>query len=123
MAKSYPFARFRFTLALLVASASCIKLPPNDLAGSNAKVALTRDVTLVWDGDKHGGSAKEWANCNLKEACKSTAKAAPGAGVNGSVGLEWHAEGKDWKGFGWKDRKSTRLNSSHIQKSRMPSSA
>ena len=26
-------------------------------------------------------------------------------------------------GFGMKDRKSTRLNSSHIQKSRMPSSA
>ena len=25
--------------------------------------------------------------------------------------------------MGWKDRKSTRLNSSHIQKSRMPSSA
>jgi hypothetical protein len=101
MAMSYPFTRSRLLLALLVTSASCIKLPPNDSAGTNAKVELTREVTLVWDGDKHGGSAKEWANCNLKDACTSTAKATPGAGVNGSVGLEWHAEGKDWKGFGW----------------------
>ena len=101
MAMSYPFTRSRLLLALLVTSASCIKLPPNDSAGTNAKVELTREVTLVWDGDKHGGSAKEWANCNLKDACTSTVKATPGAGVNGSVGLEWHAEGKDWKGFGW----------------------
>lgn len=101
MAMSYPFTRSRLLLALLVTSASCVKLPPNDSAGTNAKVELTREVTLVWDGDKHGGSAKEWANCNLKDACTSTAKATPGAGVNGSVGLEWRAEGKDWKGFGW----------------------
>ena len=25
----------------------------------------------------------------------------PREGINGSVGLEWHVEGKDWKGFGW----------------------
>ena len=101
MAKSYPFTRSRLLLGLLVVSASCVKLPPADQSAVNAKVELTDAVTLVWDGDKHGGSAKEWANCNLKAACKSTTKAAPGAGVNGSVGLEWHAEGKDWKGFGW----------------------
>jgi hypothetical protein len=59
------------------------------------------DVTLVWDGDEHGGNAKEWANCNLKDACTSTVKAAPREGVNDSIGLAWHAEGKDWKGFGW----------------------
>ena len=28
-----------------------------------------------------------------------------------------------WHGWGWIDRKSTRLNSSHSQQSRMPSSA
>ena len=28
-----------------------------------------------------------------------------------------------WLGFEWKDRKSTRLNSSHLARSRMPSSA
>ena len=33
------------------------------------------------------------------------------------------AREKDLPGFDLKDRKSTRLNSSHIQKSRMPSSA
>jgi hypothetical protein len=90
------------TFAALVVSASCIKLPPNELAGANAsKVALNEDVSLVWDGEKHGGNAKEWANCNLKDACKSSSKATPGVGVNGSVGLQWHAEGKDWKGMGW----------------------
>lgn len=90
------------TFAALVVSASCIKLPPNELGGANAsKVALTEDVSLVWDGEKHGGNAKEWANCNLKDACKSASKATPGEGVNGSVGLQWHAEGKDWKGMGW----------------------
>ena len=33
------------------------------------------------------------------------------------------AQKKDWELLKTKDRKSTRLNSSHIQKSRMPSSA
>jgi hypothetical protein len=94
--------RTRLIFALLVVSASCIKLPPNDTTGANtAKVEVNNQVSFVWDGDKHGGNAKEWANCNLKGACKSTVKVNPGAGVNGSVGLEWHVEGKDWKGFGW----------------------
>lgn len=86
----------------LAVSASCIKLPTNDLGGSNtAKVSVSDEVSLVWDGEKHGGNAKEWANCNLKSACKSIGKAAPGAGVNGSIGLQWQAQGKDWKGMGW----------------------
>ena len=34
-----------------------------------------------------------------------------------------HGEGEVFARLGMKDRKSTRLNSSHIQKSRMPSSA
>ncbi|HEY2406022.1 MAG TPA: glycoside hydrolase family 44 protein [Polyangiaceae bacterium] len=86
----------------LVVSSSCIKLPPADPSdGKGAKVDAAKGVMLVWDGDKQGGNAKEWANCNLKEACKSTVKPSPGEGINKSVGLEWHAEGKDWKGFGW----------------------
>ena len=24
-----------------------------------------------------------------------------GVGVNGTFGLRWHTEGKDWRGFGW----------------------
>ena len=35
------------------------------------------------------------------------------------MALRWLTNKDPW----WKDRKSTRLNSSHIQKSRMPSSA
>jgi hypothetical protein len=88
-------------VAGLSASSSCIKPPPRDASLAAGQVDLSEEVTLVWDGDEHGGKAKEWANCNLKDACKSTVRALPAEGVNGSVGLEWHAEGKDWKGFGW----------------------
>lgn len=87
--------------AAVLVSSSCIKLPPEDPNAAGGKVAVGKDVTLVWDGDKQGGNAKEWANCNLKSGCKSTVTAAPGEGVNKTVGLQWHAEGKDWKGFGW----------------------
>ena len=90
-------------VAALVVSSSCIRPPPNDAAGNKAPEVhtATSEASLVWDGEKHGGNAKAWANCNLKEACKSTAKATPEGGLNGSTGIEWHAEGKDWKGFGW----------------------
>jgi hypothetical protein len=93
-------------VAGLSASSSCIKPPPRDASLATGQVDLSEEVTLVWDGDEHGGKAKEWANCNLKDACKSTVRALPAEGVNGSVGLEWHAEGKDWKGFGWISRSS-----------------
>ena len=90
------------TAAALIAAPSCIKPPPYDPSQEAAsQVEVTDEVDLVWDGDAHGGNAKEWANCNLEGACKSTVKATPGEGVNDSVGLEWHVEGKDWKGFGW----------------------
>ncbi len=90
------------TAAVLAAASSCVRPPPYDPSKvETSEVEVTNDVTLLWDGDEHGGSAKEWASCNLKDACKSTVKVAPGSGVNDSVGLEWHVEGKDWKGFGW----------------------
>ena len=83
-------------------SSSCVRPPPYDPSQEQAsKVEVAEDVNLVWDGDLHGGNAKEWANCNLGDACKSTVKAIPKEGVNDSVGLAWHVEGKDWKGFGW----------------------
>lgn len=101
-----PLARIRTTLLVtasaLVISSSCVRPPPYDPSeDARSSVDLTDDVTLVWDGDEVGGNAKEWANCNLKAACASTIKATPSEGVNKSVGLEWHVEGKDWKGFGW----------------------
>ena len=89
------------TATALVTASSCIKPPPLDASKDSSAVALTEEVTLIWDGDEKGGNAKEWANCNLKEGCKSTVKATAGEGVNKTVGLEWHVEGKDWKGFGW----------------------
>ena len=86
----------------LGAASSCIRPPPNQpKKGDDSKVELTEGVTLAWDGDEKGGNAKDWANCNLKQGCKSAVKAVPGEGLNKSVGLEWHVEGKDWKGFGW----------------------
>jgi hypothetical protein len=87
--------------AAIVVPSSCIRPPPEDPSENAENVEVADEVELVWDGDQHGGGAKEWANCNLKGACASRLRALPGEGVNGSVGLEWHAEGKDWKGFGW----------------------
>lgn len=90
------------TAAVLVAASSCVRPPPYDPSTEQASsVDVAGDVSLVWDGDEHGGNAKEWANCNLKDACQSVVRIAPSVGVNDSVGLEWHVEGKDWKGFGW----------------------
>jgi hypothetical protein len=87
--------------AVPVIASSCVRPPPYEPSKDDAKVDVSDEVTLVWDGDEHGGNAKEWANCNIKDACKSALKVTPAVGVNGSVGLEWHVEGKDWKGFGW----------------------
>jgi len=88
--------------AALVVSLNCIRpLPDQPLGKQAASVELNDEASVVWDGDEHGGNGKEWSNCNLKEACKSTVRVTPGSGTNDSVGLEWHAEGKDWKGFGW----------------------
>lgn len=88
--------------AALLAPSSCVRPPPYDPSqDKTSKVDVDKEVMVVWDGDKVGGSAKEWVKCNMTGACKSTIKPAPGEGVNGTVGLEWHVEGKDWKGFGW----------------------
>jgi hypothetical protein len=100
-------ARIWITVSLLSATAlgtasSCVRPPPHQASKDDAsKVDVGEDVTLIWDGDEKGGNAKEWGSCNLKQSCKSAVRAAPGEGVNKSVGLEWHVEGKDWKGFGW----------------------
>jgi hypothetical protein len=109
MSRSLPRSRTRTVTLVtlcagvaLVAASSCIRPPPYDPSKDAASnVDVGEGVELVWDGDEKGGNAKEWANCNLKEGCKSTVRAVPGEGVNKSVGLEWHVEGKDWKGFGW----------------------
>jgi hypothetical protein len=107
MAMSHSLSRTWALVSLLIAAAvgvwsSCVRPPPYDPSEAKAsQVDVADEVFLVWDGDQHGGNAKDWANCNLKEACKSTVKPVPREGVNGSVGLEWHVEGKDWKGFGW----------------------
>jgi hypothetical protein len=91
-------------VSLLIAVASvislrCIRPLPDD--PSEILSSEQDQVSLVWDGDLHGGNAKEWSSCNFKEACKSTVKVMPAAGLDDSNGLEWHVEGKDWKGFGW----------------------
>src|SRR6188768_2731535 len=87
-------------VATLLASSGCIRLPAGDAAGAKPGAAARKTAAVVvWDGDEHGGTAKEWANCNLKGACESTVKVVPASGTKGSNGLEWHTTGKDWKGF------------------------
>lgn len=86
----------------LVTVSSCVRPPPYDPSEEAAsRVDVSDDVNVVWDGDDHGGKAKEWANCNLKAACESSLEVNPGVGLNDSIGLEWQVKGKDWKGFGW----------------------
>ena len=51
------------------------------------------------------------------------AKAGQPSSTDLFVGSENHVARMSLKSVEWTDRKSTRLNSSHIQKSRMPSSA
>ena len=61
-------------LAALLATAGCIRLPANDASGANAANAdqKKKAPVVIWDGDKHGGNAKEWANCNMKASCESS---------------------------------------------------
>ena len=47
----------------------------------------------------------------------------PGGIVFLTVPFVWHFHGHELENNNWKDRKSTRLNSSHVSESRMPSSA
>src|SRR6266540_1235888 len=103
MNESHRYGEIRLmVVAALVAAAGCIRLPPDEVPGATAvNPDRSKPPLVVWDGDKHGGSAKEWANCNLKGACESSVKVAPGTGIGGSNALEWHTKGEDWKGFGW----------------------
>ena len=57
---------------------------------------------VLWDGDGAGGGAQGWDACDGKpgSGC-SKVGAAPGGGVNGSVGLKLHGEGPGWLGMGW----------------------
>src|SRR5438105_4242569 len=103
MAMSNGATGLSLIVATLAASSGCIRLPPGNAATAKPAAATERTAAavVVWDGDEHGGSAKEWANCNVKSSCQSTVQVVPAAGTKGSNGLEWHAKGKDWKGFGW----------------------
>jgi hypothetical protein len=90
----------RLVVAALVGACGCIRLPSNDMAGASAGNVERKTAAslVVWDGDKHGGGAKEWSNCNLKPGCESSVKVAPGAGIGGSNALEWHTKGNS---AGW----------------------
>ena len=78
---------------------------PEGVEAPAAKVVKAKSgppVTIVWDGDEYGLSAQNWVNCNdTKGGCKAVISAVDGAGRNDSVGLKFHAEGKDWIGYGW----------------------
>ena len=117
------------------------------IPGGRAEVALTltNTGTSTWSS---GGATPVHAAAHVRDARGNTviwdgartvlpADVAPGASVNVKVIVDAPAapgpyraridlvrEGVAWfSALGVPDRKSTRLNSSHIQKSRMPSSA
>lgn len=53
---------------------------------------------MVWDGDRTGLSASGWTG--PKNEPKKLG-VFPNAGVDGSKGIVWQAEGSNWIGFGW----------------------
>jgi hypothetical protein len=65
-----------------------------------AKEVASGAREVVWDGDKVGGSAKGWADCDKKPGCKGAVVAAE-IGVEGSKGFKFHGEGPGWIGMGW----------------------
>ena len=74
------------------------------MAGRKKSVAES-PIADVFEGRHPSTAEKEWAEKTLAPALEKSPEKPIGAAT------------------GTKDRKSTRLNSSHIQKSRMPSSA
>ena len=82
-------------------------------------------VKALWDYCPHRGAYLSWGDCFWKGTVSCPYHGATFDGSGECV--EFITEGPDSKMVGRvqakPDRKSTRLNSSHIQKSRMPSSA
>ncbi len=65
-----------------------------------APILTTGSRLVVWDGDTAGTGAQGWDACDPKSGC-SKVSAAPGAGVNGSTGVQLHGDGPGWLGMGW----------------------
>ena len=85
----------------------------NQLEEVDACIALIKNTARVWERDHQPSSAKARAWPGMLSARSAFLGAALAAGLVCAAFL----------GGRTLDRKSTRLNSSHIQKSRMPSSA
>jgi hypothetical protein len=56
---------------------------------------------LVWDGEGTGSAAQGWAACQQGTDCETNLAVKPGAGHDGSTGLQFDARGPEWMGFGW----------------------
>ena len=78
------------------------------MAASNETVPLFIGSASIGSADRPMGKAKAEADAHFR----------PAARMQGSL-----LAAAEKRALVWIDRKSTRLNSSHIQKSRMPSSA
>ena len=81
-------------------------------------VDTTKDVLVVHDGTTAGGFPQA-ARANADGTISLIKKDGTIAGIINEAGLLIIPTYRDWE----TDRKSTRLNSSHSAKSRMPSSA
>lgn len=56
---------------------------------------------MIWDGDRTGGSAQGWADCDAKPGCKATVSVVDKEGVEGGKAVRFHGEGPKWIGMGW----------------------
>jgi hypothetical protein len=71
---------------------------------------------VIWDGARiaprnvgtgrsgrleFGDGGKSWAECDAKPNCTAALAAHSGAGIHGSKGLTFHAQGSGWAGSGW----------------------
>jgi mono/diheme cytochrome c family protein len=75
--------------------------PGGGSSADGAKASPSGDRHVFWDGEGQGASAKGWADCDKKPACKGTLSPAPGKGVKDSTALQLHGDGPGWIGGGW----------------------
>jgi len=92
-------AAIAWVSASVVLTSACV-CPPCPGAAEEAPVVAAGAVKKIWNGDTAGGG-QGWADCDKKDACKASIKPVVEAGVDGSMGLKFSADGPQWLGGGW----------------------
>jgi hypothetical protein len=91
---------------------ACLSPPPegaqspaggsSESSGSSAAPVAAGEAKAgtIWNGDDVSPTAKGWASCDT-QPCKTVLEPAPKVGKDGTIGLEFQADGTGYLGFGW----------------------